>query len=117
MQSSHPLTASYYMHQEQTAKFCLQNHPDVPSPDGFGWELDENASLSIRWNNVKPASDGVLELMHCTCARKCIQGSLPCIDNSLLCTDACAKQDCEHFIELDENENEELEYSSEEDDF
>ena len=84
----------------------MQNHPDVPSPDGFGWELDENASLSIRWNDFKPAPDEVLELMYCTCAR-----------NPLLCTDACTKQDCENFIELDENEGEALEYCSEEDDF
>ena len=95
----------------------MQNHPDVPSPDGFGWELDVNASLSIRWNNVKPAPDEVSELTYGTCARKCIQGSCPYIDNSLQCTDACTKQDCENFIELDENEDEELEYSSEEDDF
>ena len=43
---------------------------------------------------VPPASDEILELMFSTCSRKCTVGSCPCIDNSLMCTDACTKKDC-----------------------
>ena len=30
--------------------------------------------------------------------RTCIQGKCSCVDNGLLCTGACVKQECENFM-------------------
>lgn len=84
--------------------FCL------PTPTGNGWELEEYAhgtydSISIRWNNVDPALDKVLELMSCTCLRKCLRDACLCVDNSLPCTDACVKQECQNYIFRDSDIN------------
>ena len=35
-----------------------------------------------------------------------VQGKCACIDNGLLCTDACAKQKCENFICFETEHNE-----------
>ena len=53
-----------------------------------------------RMEHCKPSPDEVLEMMFCTCSRNCVQGKCPCIDNGLLCTDACAKQECGNFVLL-----------------
>ena len=71
--------------------------PEIPTPIGNGWELDEYDSICIKWNNVKPAPDEVLQLMFCTCPRKCVRDTCPCVDNGLPCTDACVKQECENY--------------------
>ena len=47
---------------------------------------------------MKPAPDEVLQLMFCTCPRKCIPDGCPCVDNSLQCMDACVKQDCGNYL-------------------
>ena len=36
-------------------------------------------------------------MMFCTCMKKCVRGSCQCVDNSLQCTDACVKHDCDNF--------------------
>ena len=82
---------------------CLVAKPDVPSPVGFGWELDEEQNLSIKWNSLKPAPDEILELMYCSCSRRCGE-FCPCVQNGLPCTDACVKQDCENFVDLESND-------------
>ena len=85
-------------------------YQNIPSPVGFGWELNDDDSYVISWNTVNPAPDEVLDLMFCSCPKKCVADSCPCVQNNLKCTDACVKQNCENFVEtLDED------YSSEED--
>ena len=97
---------------------CLESHPDIPSPVGFGWDQNDSGDFIIKWNTVNPAPDEVLDMMFCSCPRKCIAGSCPCIDNSLCCTDACTKQNCENFPDLDDalNDETDFEYSSDDDD-
>ena len=91
---------------------CLQQHPQTPLPDGYGWNQDGDGVISIKRNIVPPASDEILELMFCTCSRKCTVGSSPCIDNSLMCTDACTKKDCDNEVV---EEAIEIDYESDED--
>ena len=86
--------------------------PDIPSPTGNVWELGENESISIKWNTVNPAPDEVLELMFCTCSRNCVQGKCPCVDNGLLRTDACAKQQFENFMCFETEINEVADFLS-----
>ena len=86
---------------------CLKRHPEIPSPVGFGWDQNEIGDFMIKWNTVNPAPDEVLDMMYCSCPRKCIAGSCPCVDNLLNCTDACTKQNCENFPDLDDNDEDE----------
>ena len=105
----HSLRACY---QVYIWRQSLESHPVVPSPIGFGWDQNVEGDFIISWNNVNPAPDEVLEMMFCTCTRKCVRGSCPCVDNSLKCTDACSKQNCdnfqsnEEFIQLDDDKYE-----------
>ena len=91
----HSLRACY---QVYIWRQSLQSHPIIPSPVGFGWDQNEEGDFIILWNNVNPAPDEVLEMMFCTCMRKCERGSCLCVDNSLKCTDACSKQNCDNFL-------------------
>ena len=106
----HSRRAAYQSHVWRN---CLIAKPEIPTPIGNGWELDENNSISIKWNNVSPAPDEVLELMFCTCPRKC--GSCPCVDNGLYCTDACVKQECENYVLNDSDTDYESDYLSSDD--
>ena len=36
--------------------------------------------------------------MFCTCPRKCVRDTCPCVDNGLPCTDACVTQECENYV-------------------
>ena len=96
---------------------CLENSPEIPSPVGLGWDEDENGNLKIKWNTILPAPEEILELMFCSCSRKCSPGSCPCIDNSLPCTDACLNQNCENIPINEEDDFHNTFYSDYEDDF
>ena len=106
-----PCSDSLKLHTERALyqafiwRNCLKSHPDIPSPVGHGWEVDDNGDYAITWNSVNPAPDEVLSLLFCTCSRQCVEGSCQCIDNSLYCTDACIKQNCDNmFSEQDEED-------------
>ena len=85
---------------------------EIPSPIGNGYELGEKESISIKWNIVNPAADEVLELMLCTCSRNCVQGKFPCVDNGILCTEACANQEYEKFMCFETETNEVADFLS-----
>ena len=53
--------------------------------------------------------------MYCSCSRKCVAGSCPCVDNALHCTDAYKKQNCENFPDENEGEDSCVDYSSDDD--
>ena len=113
----HLRLASYQAH---VWRKCLAVLPELPSPIGNGWQLDDSGSISIKWTSVNPAPEEVLQLMFCTCPRKCVQGKCNCIDNGLRCTDACVKQDCENFLLSEEDLDTDLDSdtsSSDEEDF
>ena len=74
------------------------------------WVEDE---IAMKWNTAKLAPEEVLALMFCTCPRKCVAETCPCIGNALFCTDACTKADCKNYINKEinneQNEKEEVE--------
>ena len=81
---------------------CLQQHLQILPPDSYDWNQDGDGVISIKWKTVQPAPNEILELMICTCNRKCTVGSCPFIDSSLMCTDACSKQDCDNMMVAEE---------------
>ena len=113
-----PCLDSLHLHSRRAAyqtfvwRNCLIAKPDIPSPTGNVWELGENESISIKRNTVNPAPDEVLELMFCTCSRNCVQGKCPCVNNGLLRTDVCAKQQCENFMCFETEINEVADFLS-----
>lgn len=77
--------------------------------------------IAIKWNSVKPSPEEVLTLMFCTCPRKCVVETCPCIGNGLICTDACTKSDCGKYINEEiinkKNKKEEVEDQDEHSDY
>ena len=86
------------VYQSHIWRKSLVVNPETPTLIGNGWELDENDSVCIKWNNVNPAPDEVLELMFCTYSRNCVRDTCPCVDNGPQCTDAYVKQECENDV-------------------
>ena len=96
---------------------CLMAKPEIPSPLDHRWEMNENEPISIKWNTVKPAPEEILELMFCNCSKRCLCESCFCIQNGLLCTDACTKVDCENYWDVDITDGQDGEYTSDKDDY
>ena len=58
------------MFSGQITKQSFANDPDVPSPTGYGWKLEEQDGdniLMIDWMEGKPAPQVLLDLLACTC--------------------------------------------------
>ena len=109
----HTKRAAYQVHIWRKA---LEGHPNIPSPVGHGWDQNEEGDFVISWNTVNPAPDEILELMFCSCTKKCVAGLCPCVDNNLSCTDACVKQNCKNFREIDSDSVEESDEEDSSDD-
>ena len=96
----------------------MQSHPIIPSPVDFGWDRNDEGDITISWNKANPAPDEVLEMMFCTCLKKCFPGSCPCVDNSLKSTDACTNHECDNFQSNEEPAEEyEIDYDDDDDEF
>ena len=64
---------------------------------------------------VKLAPYEILELVYSTCSKRCVDESCSCIQNGLLCTDACAKVDCKNNCKLDKTVGKYQQYNSDQD--
>ena len=111
------LHANRACYQAYIWRKCLESSPDIPSPIGLGWEENDDGDLVIKWNTILPAPEEILQLMYCSCSKKCVPGSCPCVDNSLACTDACANQNCENFPSEEEEDEFDGFLSSDEEDY
>ena len=74
---------------------CLEQAPFIPSPENRGWIVYDGA-FCIDWMDRRPAPDAVLEMMSCSCKRKC-SNDCPYRINGLLCTDMRSLRDCDNF--------------------
>lgn len=86
-------------------KRALETNPEVPSPIGRGWTLNESGTLTVDWMDGKPAPDAVLELMACSCTRVCKAPKCKCIVNGFPCTHMCKLPSCSNMkanYELDD---------------
>lgn len=78
---------------------CLEQDPRVPSPIGRGWKMEreeESEQLVVHWMEGQPAPDAVLDLLACSCTKKCTLPKCVCMTNGLKCTDMCRLADCDN---------------------
>ena len=77
-------------------KRSLENNPTIPSPDGYGWHLEEGR-LEIQWMLLPPAPEQVLQLISCGCKKSgCKTRACVCKSHGLPCTDLCHCISCEN---------------------
>ena len=75
---------------------CMVSNPEVPSPNGHGWTVDDG-ELKIKWIELLPAPDAVLALNNCKCKKShCKTKACTCENNGLECTDFCECVGCEN---------------------
>ena len=75
---------------------ALQQMPDIPEPNGYGWVKRADGGLDLDWVRGEVAPGAILELLACQCKRTCVPGKCPCLDNSLKCTHMCRFQTCDN---------------------
>ena len=73
---------------------ALQSEPDIPSPIGHGWSLNDEQLLTIQWTTKQPAPDELLLLIACNCLTGCGSGRCSCLRSGFHCTAACGCTDC-----------------------
>ena len=112
-QSSLRLHVSRSNYQAAIWRRALEACPEVPSPVGHGWTVDETNSLSYEWLGSKPAPEEVLDLMSCTCRRRCAVETCCCLKAGLKCTEMCSVT-CENMV-ADDNDDD-IETGDEEND-
>ena len=85
-------------------KRSLENVPDVPSPNGYGWKVVEG-DLAIDWMLRKPAPEEILELVSCGCKRNNCGNQCICKIHGLVCTDLCGCSNCENCTVNDDTDD------------
>ena len=68
----------------------------MPSPNGHGWEVDDQ-DISIKWLGASPAPEEILALLNCLCERSCKAETCCCIQAGLLCTGLCTAK-CDNVL-------------------
>ena len=75
---------------------CLEPNPSIPSPNSHGWTIDDGV-LRVKWMDLLPAPNSVLELANCKCKKnRCQTKSCTCFKNNLSCTEFCSCTDFEN---------------------
>ena len=90
----------------------LQSCPQIPSPVGHGWFLEENR-LVVNWMSGEPAPMAMLELLSCQSKKRCQLPNCSSLSNALQCTDLCTLQECDN---RQENPVEDITDTDDEDD-
>ena len=79
------------------AHLPIQN---LPSPEGYGWELNGNSLGPIMTDDL-PAPIGLIELSVRNCKSGRASKWCRCLKNNLVCTDMCKCQNCENADDFD----------------
>jgi hypothetical protein len=92
---------------------------DLPSPQNYGWELN-NTSLEPMMTDNLPAPLALIELIACGCNGDCGTQRCKCFKNNLVCTDMCkctieCTNDDQFECKIDESDVSVEENDSEED--
>ena len=78
-------------------KKAAEREPDIPSPVGHGQDV-KDGYIEVMWMTEKPALESVLELIGCSCKRKC-GSDCQCLKHGLNCTDVCPCSDtCKNLL-------------------
>ena len=75
------------VYQSHVWRKCLVANPEILTLIGNGWELDEDNSICIKWDNVNSTLDEVPELIFSTCPWKWVRDTCRCVDSGLPCLD------------------------------
>ena len=90
---------------------------NLPSPEGYGWELNGTCLDPIMTDNL-PAPLALIELSVCSCKGDCSTRRCKCFKNALVCTDMCKCQECKNNDTFEDVDQEIFEYNdSDVDDF
>ena len=76
--------------------------PDMPSPENYGWEKNDNRWLPVI-TKLPPAPEAIIQLVKCGCKKQCVSNRCQCRRNGLPCTDLCSCSDeegepCQNFV-------------------
>ena len=83
--------------------------PLLPSPDNFGWKLEDNKWLPVI-TTLPPAPEAVIQLVKCGCAKeRCSTNICQCRKANLNCIDLCSCCDSGDICENSHSPNEDLE--------
>lgn len=80
----------------------------LPSPEGYGWQ-DEDGKWVPVMTNLTPASEAIIQLVRCKCAKsRCSNNRCQCQKVGLVCTDLClCSEDCQNeYTESDDEYDE-----------
>jgi len=98
----------------------MYQDPTIPSTVGRGWKIEKNESeecLVLHWMNGQPAPLAILDLLACSCSKKCVVPNCECLANGLKCTNVCRLSDCENQAVAADEENMDCRDEKLEDDF
>ena len=87
---------------------------EVPLPGGHGWEIAGSA-ITVKWLNLKPAPEDILEFLSCSCKKSCLNEDCCCFKGGLKCTDICSVQ-CDNIASDDDEDELDFELDINEDD-
>ena len=83
--------------------------PQLPSPQNFGWKLEDNEWLPVM-TTLPPAPKAVIQLVKCDCVKdRCSNNRCQCRKANLNCTDLCNCSDSGDLCENSHNANDEFE--------
>lgn len=93
---------------------CLEQFPDIPSPDGHGWKVNVT-ELEVVWGDLPAAPKALLELTHCGCRKtSCVEQQktrCSCRQHNIPCTDLCKCVACKNSAKVDSSGDEDDEDS------
>ena len=78
----------------------------MPSPVGRWWKIEREEGaeqFAVDWMKGQPAPEAVLDLLTCTCPKKCTLPKYGCTANGLKCTDMCKLQHCDNLPSISDS--------------
>ena len=97
-----PNTDSLRMHINCAAYQChIWRNATLPdfntrSFTEHGWVIDKDGVVYVKWMNLPPAPESILELVNCKCTKGCGNNRCSCRKSSLECTELCKCHDCQN---------------------
>ena len=106
-----PNKDSLHLHVHRAAYQCfIWKHATQPTLDllsfkEYGWGIDQNGKVFVKWMNLSPAPDSVLEFVNCKCTKGCESNRCSCLKSGMKCTDVCKCTNCNNCKESSSNDS------------
>lgn len=62
---------------------------NLPNFCDYGWTVDDDGNVSIKWMTLAPAPDSILEFVNCKCKKGCETNRCSCLKAAMKCSDLC----------------------------